>query len=58
VHDEIILEAPADERADSAAGILQDCMRRALLDVFPESEAMGAANLAAATVCKSWAEKP
>jgi hypothetical protein len=28
-----------------------------LLEIFPESEAMGADRLAAAAICTSWAEK-
>ena len=58
IHDELILEAPEDERAEAAGEILQREMRAALLEVFPESEAMGADRLAAATICSSWAEKP
>jgi DNA polymerase I-like protein with 3'-5' exonuclease and polymerase domains len=57
VHDEVLIEAPIGERAERAASLLQDCMRQALLDVFPEAEQMGAANLAAAKICTSWAEK-
>ena len=57
VHDELILEAPADERADIAAGILQHEMRAALLEIYPESAAMGADRLAEAEVLTSWAEK-
>ena len=50
IHDELMLEAPADERAEIAAGILQHEMRAALLEVFPESAAMGADRLAEAEV--------
>jgi DNA polymerase-1 len=57
VHDEVLLEAPDDERAGIAAGILQDCMRNALLDVFPEAAEQGADQLAEAKVCHSWSEK-
>jgi DNA polymerase I-like protein with 3'-5' exonuclease and polymerase domains len=57
IHDEIILEAPADWRARVAAGLLEREMRAGLLEVFPESAAMGADELAAATICSSWAEK-
>jgi DNA polymerase-1 len=57
IHDEIILESPADERAQAAADLLQDEMRAALIDVFPEAATMGADQLAAATICSSWAEK-
>ena len=57
IHDEVILEAPADERAQAAAELLQDEMRTALLEICPEAEAMGVDRLAAATVCSSWAEK-
>ena len=57
IHDELILEAPADERAQAAAEILQDQMRAALIELFPEAVEMGADRLAAATVCSSWAEK-
>ena len=59
VHDELLLEAPDDdERADIVAGILQHEMRAALVEIFPESAAMGADRLAAAAICTSWAEKP
>ena len=37
IHDELILEAPADERAEVAGEILQHEMRAALLEVFPEA---------------------
>jgi hypothetical protein len=57
VHDEIILEAPGDERADIAAGILQHEMRGGLLEVFPEAAEQGADRLAAATICTTWADK-
>lgn len=57
IHDEFLLEAPGDERAEIAAGILQYEMRAALLAVYPEAEAMGAARLAEAEVLKSWADK-
>jgi DNA polymerase-1 len=57
IHDEIILESPADERAGIAAELLQREMRAALVEVFPEAEQMGADRLAAATICQSWAEK-
>jgi DNA polymerase family A len=57
IHDELILEASADERAKAAAEILQREMRAALLEVFPEAAAMGADRLAAAAICSSWAEK-
>ena len=57
IHDELILEAPADERAEIAAGILQHEMRAALLEVYPEALEMGADRLAEAEVLSSWAEK-
>ena len=50
IHDEFLLEAPDDERAEIAAGILQYEMRAALLDVFPEAAEQGADRLAAAEV--------
>jgi DNA polymerase-1 len=57
IHDELILEAPADARADAAALLLEHAMRAALVEVFPEALEMGADRLAAAKVCTSWAEK-
>jgi DNA polymerase I len=58
VHDELLLEAPEGRSAETAADFLQTAMREALLAIFPEAEEQGAATLAAATVCGSWAEKP
>jgi DNA polymerase I-like protein with 3'-5' exonuclease and polymerase domains len=57
IHDELILEAPAGERAMAAGEILQTEMRAALLEVFPEAAAMGADRLAETVACRSWAEK-
>jgi len=57
IHDELILEAPDDERAKVAAEILQREMRQGLLEVFPEAAEMGADRLAAAVICTNWAEK-
>jgi DNA polymerase I-like protein with 3'-5' exonuclease and polymerase domains len=57
IHDELILEAPADQRARAAAEILQVEMRAALLEIFPEAVDQGADRLAKATICNSWAEK-
>jgi hypothetical protein len=57
IHDDAIIEAPVGEQAEEAAELLQREMQPALLDVFPEAEAMGADRLAKATICESWAEK-
>jgi DNA polymerase I-like protein with 3'-5' exonuclease and polymerase domains len=56
IHDEIILESPA-EHAEAAASLLQREMRAALVELFPESKQMGADRLAEAVICQSWAEK-
>jgi DNA polymerase I-like protein with 3'-5' exonuclease and polymerase domains len=57
VHDEFILETPDDGRADEASEIMTGCMAQALVEIFPEAEAMGVDRLSAAKVCNSWAEK-
>ncbi len=58
IHDELLLEAPADERAQAAADLLQAEMRRALLEILPEAEAMGASTLAKAAAIERWDQKP
>ena len=57
VHDEFILDAPTDGRADEAGAILVDCMTRALLQIYREAEDMGVARLTAAKVIDRCSEK-
>jgi DNA polymerase-1 len=42
VHDEVVIETPADT-AEQAAAVLQDIMRAGMLAVFPEAEKLGLA---------------
>jgi DNA polymerase I-like protein with 3'-5' exonuclease and polymerase domains len=57
IHDEILLEAPDDYRAGEAGKLLEDAMRAALVELYPEAVAMQAADLAEAVVIQSWGEK-
>jgi DNA polymerase I-like protein with 3'-5' exonuclease and polymerase domains len=57
IHDEILLEAPLGGQAEAVAELLQEQMRLALIEIFPEAVEMGADRLAAAKICSSWAEK-
>lgn len=56
IHDEIIIEA-SEEDAAAAGRILEREMAGAMIDLYPEAERMGLANIAGAAVCDRWSEK-
>jgi DNA polymerase I-like protein with 3'-5' exonuclease and polymerase domains len=52
VHDEIVVIA-REEDADAVARLLQECMTRAFLEMFPDAPTMG---LVECSVGKNWAD--
>ena len=58
VHDEFLVEAPDDDRAEAVKGLLVDCMGSALLSVYPEAADIGVARLTEAAAVDAWSLKP
>ena len=57
IHDEVILETAQEDAADAAVPLVEE-MTAALLEVYPEAQEMGLADLTEAGICRTWAEKP
>ena len=58
IHDEFLIEAPADGQTQEVSRLLVENMVKALLAIFPEAGDMGLARLTAADAVDAWSQKP